>query len=250
MRSVLVSVALLIGACAPRSAIVRGREMPRVTANYTDSPRYTLTHYAAYPEARGPSSGVRDYAGRVAGRVCRTQVWLEADYRGRHMDVAGYYEPIDGGEHTINQIQLQVRDYSGERHILGTIGAGQEPIIGWAGVLAGPAPHPNGRAMADYAFNEPDHVVDLSYNSGRLYGSLNGQRFALGAAGNDTFVGTVSTGGTARPFVFRHLSRIWAMPVADQAAILPMLLSCDLDNWTRMPVGGTLNLTSTMKRGS
>jgi hypothetical protein len=244
---VVVGLLLLVTACAPRSAIVRGHKMARVTAEYSDHRVYALSHHAAYPEARGPSSGLHEYAGRLAGRVCGTELWLEADYRGRYMELAGYYEPNDGARHTINQVQLEVRDYGGERHIRGSIGAGQEPIIGWAGSLAGAGGHGAGRTMGDFSTNEGSHVIDFAYNSGRLYGLLNGRLFELQANGDDTFTGTVTVGGMAHTFTLRDVSRLWAMPVADQAAVLPMLLSCRLDNSDRFAAGVThLQLAPTL----
>jgi hypothetical protein len=237
MRVVLVGLTLLIAACAPRNAMVRGRAMPRVTVDYTDHRVYALTHHAAYPEPRGPSSGLHEYAGRLAGRVCGTDMWLEAEYRGRFMQLTGFYEPNDGARHTTNQVQLEVRDYGGERHLRGSIGAGQVPTIGWAGILSGISGDAHGRIIGDFAVHEGDHLIDLTYNSGRLYGSLNGQRFALQVDGDDALSGTVTVAGNAHDFTLRDVSRLWALPVADQAAILPMLLSCKFNDRDPMPAG-------------
>jgi hypothetical protein len=246
MRIVFLGFTLLFAACAPRTAIVRGREMPRVTATYTDHRVFALTHHAAYPESRGPSSGLHEYAGRMAGRVCGNELWLEADYRGRYMELAGFYEPNDGAVHTINQVQLEVRDYGGERHIRGSIGAGQLPVIGWVGLAAGSDGHGAGRTIGDFAVHEGDHNIELAYNSGRLYGSLNGQRFALRVDGNDSLVGTVTVEGHTREFTLRDVSSLWAMPVSDQAAVLPMLLTCNLERPGGMAAGGRMSLTSTL----
>src|SRR5690242_21721601 len=115
MRVVLFGLVLGAAACAPRTVVVRGHEMSRITRGYTDHRVYALTHEAAYPEARGPSSGLHEYAGRMYGSVCGNEVWLEADYRGRFMQLGGFYQPNDGAMHTLNQVQLEVRDYGGER---------------------------------------------------------------------------------------------------------------------------------------
>jgi hypothetical protein len=251
MRVVLVGLTLLVTACAPRNAMVRGRAMPRVTVDYTDHRVYALTHHAAYPEPRGASSGLHEYAGRLAGRVCGNELWLEADYRGRYMQLTGFYEPNDGSLHTTNQVQLEVRDYGGERHIRGSIGAGQVPTIGWAGILSGTGGHGAGRIMGDFGVHDRDRIIDLSYNSGRLYGSLNGQRFALEVDGDDALVGTVTGAGNVREFALRDVSRLWALPVADQAAVLPMLLSCKFNQRDSMPAGvAHLQLAPTLTFGS
>ncbi len=243
---VVVGLALLAAACAPHHANVRGHELPRLSVDYTDHHLFALTHEDAYPEPRGPSSGLRDYGGRLAGRVCGTELWLEADYRGRYMEIAGFYEPNDGSLHTLNQIQLEVRDYAGERHIRGSIGAGQEPVIGWVGMLAGADGHGGGRTIGDFAVHEGDRVIELAYNSGRLYGSISGQHFALEAADGDTFAGTVTAGGIAREYAIRGVSRLWEMPVADQAALLPMLLTCRAHEPERFDAGGRISLTDSM----
>jgi hypothetical protein len=252
MRVVLVGLTLLVAACAPRNAVVRGREMPRVTLDYTDHHVYAVTHRAAYPEARGPSSGLHEYAGRLAGQVCGTELWLEADYRGRYLQLTGFYEPNDGARHTTNQVQLEVRDYGGERHIRGAIGAGQVPTIGWAGVLAGSSGDAHGRIIGDFSVHEGDHIIDLSYNSGRLYGALNGRLFALQIDGDDTLAGTVTVDGIPRNFALRGVSRLWAMPVADQAAILPMLLACNLEGHDAPMTTGVahLQISPSLQRGS
>jgi len=246
MRLALVCSALFVVACAPRNAIVGGRQVPRVTLDYSDHRVFALTHDAAYPVARGPSSGLHEYAGRMTGRVCGNDVWLEAEYRGRYMELAGFYEPNDGARHTINQMQLEVRDYAGERHLRGAIGAGQLPVIGWAGRLAGSAGHGAGQTIGDYAADNGDHVIDLSYNSGGLHGWLNGRRFALHSDGDDALVGTVTVGGNSRPFTLPHASILWAMPASDQAAVLPMLLSCNLEGRSGLPADAHLELTTTL----
>jgi hypothetical protein len=57
----------------------------------------------------------------------------------------------------------------------------------------------------------------------------------------------VTIAGIARDFTLRDVSRLWVMPVADQAAVLPMLLSCKLDNREPMPGGVThLQLAPTL----
>lgn len=248
MRIVLFGLAVCAAACAPRTVVVRGHEMPRVTRDYTDHRVYALTHAAAYPESRGASSGLHEYAGRMYGRVCGNDVWLEADYRGRYMQLGGFYQPNDGSVHTLNQVQLEVRDYGGERHIRGSIGAGQEPVIGWVGVISGAEGHGAGRTIGDFAVHEGDHIIDLAYNSGRLYGTLNGQRFALEMDGDNSMEGTVTVGAETRRFTLRDVSSLWAMPVADQAAVLPMLLACPLDRHGNLPAGGRLSLTSTISK--
>lgn len=246
MRLALFALPLFAVACAPQTAVVRGQSVARPTVEYTDHHVFAVTHHAAYPEARGASSGLREYDGRMAGRVCGTEVWLEADYRGRYMELAGFYEPNDGSVHTINQVQLEVRDYGGQRHIRGAIGAGQIPVIGWAGRLAGADGHGGGRTLGDFAAHEGDRAIDLSYNSGRLEGWVNGERFALHADGDDTLAGTVTAAGIARDYVLRGVSGFWSMPAADQAAVLPMLLTCRLDEHRGFEAGGQLNLTSTL----
>lgn len=246
MRIALFALPLVAVACAPQTAVVRGHSVPRVTVEYTDHHVFAVTHHAAYPEARGASSGLRAYDGRMAGRVCGNEVWLESDYRGRYLELAGFYEPNDGSLHTLNQVQLEVRDYGGARHIRGAIGAGQIPVVGWAGRLAGSAGHGAGQTIGDYATDEGNRGIDLAYNSGQLEGWVNGERFALRADGNDALAGTVTVGGTSRSYVFHGVSGFWSMPAADQAVVLPMLLTCKVDERKGFEAGRQLDLTSTL----
>jgi len=58
----------------------------------------------------------------------------------------------------------------------------------------------------------------------------------------------VIVAGSPRDFTLRGVGDLWRMPVADQAAILPMLLSCKLDERERMPAGIThLQLAPTLR---
>ena len=222
----------LVPSCAAPVANVRGELKPRVKLAYSDNRYYAVTHDAAWPESRGASSGLRVYAGRLSGFVCGTDVWLEADYRGNRMQLLGYVEPIDGSGGTPTRplpAHLDVRDVDGERRITGGVGAEIDSFVGMTGHKASGV-----YTNSDWDIGEngsplipADHAIELAFSTSGLRGVVAGRKFALHADGNDNLVGTITTHGDTLPFLLRGVSGLWSMPVADQAVVLPIMLSCD-----------------------
>ena len=68
-RLPFVAILFAVG-CAPTTAVVNGQRVARPTLGYTDGYYYAVTHYRAYPESRGASSGLHAYGGRIAGFAC------------------------------------------------------------------------------------------------------------------------------------------------------------------------------------
>lgn len=68
-------------------------------------------------------------------------------------------------------------------------------------------------------------AVDLLIEPERLRGRVAGDVYAL-TAENDSYVGTVLLAGQASRFTITGRSALWKMPVADQVALLPLLLVC------------------------
>jgi hypothetical protein len=212
MKSLLpcALVAAVAAGCAPTTAVVNGQLVPRPTLAYTDHYYYAVTHYRAYPEARGASSGLVTYAGRVAGFACGADFNYEADYRGRSIQLLGYVQPVTQAAALIRTHQpahIEVRDMGGQRRIRGSVG---EDI---GGLLV---PH-----------DRPSKVIDFAIDSASLSGQIGSRLFALTAVGDDTLAGTVKVStGAVLPFELRGVSAVWAMPAVDQAAILPFMLTC------------------------
>jgi hypothetical protein len=221
MKPALAAVLFALTGCAPTTALINGQEVPRPTLGYTDHYYYAVTHYSAYPEQRGPSSGLRSYAGRIAGYACGAEISYEADYRGRSLQLLGYVEPTfqsAGTPATTQPAHMEVRDEPMVRHFRGSVG----DDIGGLFI----------------AHDRPSAVIDFTLGRDSLHGQIGSRRFALEAVDDDTLSGTVVIANAApRPFLVRGISAVWAMPPADQAAILPFMLTCSEVEAGRADVG-------------
>ena len=92
IRFTLIAFSLAIG-CSPTTAVVNGQRVARPTLGYTDGYYYGVTHYHAYPEQRGASSGLHSYGGRIAGFACGADFTYESDYAGRSLRLTGFVQP-------------------------------------------------------------------------------------------------------------------------------------------------------------
>ena len=72
--------------------MIDGKPTPRIRSEYTGQP-YVLRHIDAHPRPGGPSSGVKEYGGRINGLVC-----------GSDVDVTG-----EGDETVGFEIEVQLR---------------------------------------------------------------------------------------------------------------------------------------------
>jgi len=71
------------------------------------------------------------------------------------------------------------------------------------------------------------HTIDFAFSSSGLHGRIGSREFDLHSDGNDNLVGNVIMRARALPFVVRGVNELWSMPPSDQAALLPMLLTCE-----------------------
>lgn len=111
----LLGAMALGGGCAtPKSAIVDGKEVPRLTLQLTGSP-YDLKHEGAHPRPGGPSSGLESAGGSINGRICGMFVDVDAQHSGDHVQLVGSLD---------NKFPLSLRmDEQGTtRHITGNLG--------------------------------------------------------------------------------------------------------------------------------
>jgi hypothetical protein len=209
IRFTLIAFSLAIG-CAPTTAVVNGQRVARPTLGYTDGYYYGITHYRAYPEQRGASSGLHAYGGRIAGYACGADFNYESDYAGRSIRLSGFVQPqyqSVGHENIQLPAHIEIADHDGRRYLTGSIGD-------------------------DFSTNFVAHdrsakVIDFTLGADGLHGQIASRRFDLEIIDPDTLGGTmrISTGETLA-FELRGLSAMWSMPAADQAAILPYMLSC------------------------
>ena len=75
------------------------------------------------------------------------------------------------------------------------------------------------------------HGADLALTPTSLSGSITYQGafreiYLLQAANDDDLLGVAEIFGLPAPFVVRGRKELWAMPAADQAMVLPFMLTC------------------------
>ncbi len=219
---------LALGGCTPTTAVVNGQRLPRPTLAYTDGYYYAVRHFRAYPEQRGASSGLRAYGGRIAGFACGADFTYESDYYGRSLRLSGFVQPqmqAAGHARPHEPAHMEVRDENGRRHIFGSVG--------------------DDIASNLIAHDRPSKVVDFAIGADGLHGQVASRLFNLSQSDVDTLVGTVKIStGDVLPFELRGLSAVWAMPPADQAAIIPFMLSCSQVEEGRHVEGVTTETTA------
>jgi hypothetical protein len=192
----------------------------------------------AYPEQRGPSSGLHTLAAQLSGNVCGTDIAYDAKYEGRFMSVTGFATNIHSkgdqmslvvvnsttgqrtwvsGQGDSRPVSLEVRDTAsngaGERLIRGTIGetdGGVDPL------------------SVQLLRNPVMHTVDLHLTADSVTGVVGIRRVDLRRT-NDDLLGFVEIYGHKVPFVVRGADELWGMPAAAQAAILPLALTCSTE---------------------
>jgi hypothetical protein len=190
MKTLLVPMLLAVG-CAgvPKTAIVDGKEVPRLTQEFNGQP-YTVKHEGAHPRPGGPSEGLRDSGGSIRGRVCGMLVDFDVTHKGDHVQVVG---SIDN--HMPAAIDLN--EANGVRHFTGNLGnAGVDFTLG-AGEMQG---HVGIRVFALEAAGD----------------QLQGHMRIPGLLG-DGAIGVLMHGREA----------LTAMTPADQALVLPLMMTCN-----------------------
>src|SRR4051812_3616583 len=166
MRSFLPSalllslLPLLASACAPATAVVDGRTVPRLDLEFGGQP-YAVRFSAAHPRPGGASSGLRDYGGRIIGNVCGLDVAYEVQHEGDHLRLSGFID-----DQTLASTLL-VTDVGGvSRDIRGNL-----------------------------ASNAGSVTLDLRYNS--IRGNVGLRAFDLGREG-DHYIGSITIGQSLR----------------------------------------------------
>ncbi len=224
---IALPLALAVG-CSPTTAVINGQRVARPTLGYSDGYYYAVTHYRAYPENRGASSGLHAYGGRIAGFACGAEFNYESDYAGRSLRLTGFVQPqyqAVGHENIQLPAHIEINDRDGRRYLRGSIGD-------------------------DFGTNFVAHdrsakVIEFSLGADGLHGQIASRWFDLAIVDADTLAGTmrISTGETL-PFELRGLSAMWSMPAADQAAILPYMLACSRVDEGRHMEGVTTETTA------
>jgi hypothetical protein len=245
-HAVLGALLTLASACASSNrVIVDGRPVSRVKLGYTDGKYFAVTHSNAYPVPRGPSSGLRAGDGSVFGRVCGADIYFNSDYYRSKLEMNGFIR-AHSTERRVPDLASWVRvrdvakDGRAEREFSGAFGlsTGTEGVNprNIAAILRGFTQAPGG-AVANWQISgilsgvggslaSHSAALDLLMSPERLHGRISYRRFDLQATEDDSYVGEMWVADEKYRFVVFGKSALWSMPPADQAAILPFMLSC------------------------
>lgn len=190
-----IALAALLAGCAmtPKTAIVDGREVPRLALEYNGQP-YSVKHEGAHPQPGSPSGGLRDSGGSIRGRVCGMLVDFDVTHKGDHVQLVG---SIDNR----TDAAIDVADDGGMRHFTGHLGGLAVDFIAGTGGMQG---HVGIRVFAVEATASNDYRGDM-----RIPGMFD-------PGGGKQSIGITVQGRDA----------LWSMPPADQAAVLPAILTC------------------------
>ena len=183
---------LLLAGCAPTTAVVNGRTVPRLDMDFVGQP-FVVRVSGAHPQPGSPSGGLRGYGGRISGNVCGLDLTYDVQHEGDHTTMVGF---LDDG--TLDS-HLTVRDVGGvSRQITGTL---------------------DGKGTGVN--------LDLRYN--HIRGNVGLREFDLGRDG-DRYIGSVHiTQAVTASATVNGVRALWELPPAAQAVVLPALLTCHGD---------------------
>jgi hypothetical protein len=206
LSTLITLAAALAGCAAPKTAVIDGKTVPRPTLGYTDHDLFAIEHQRAWPQPRGPSSGLHAYGGSLWGRVCGSDVNFEAEYRGRYLDISGFITPAIAKNNAVGMgsgrpVHIEVRDHGGVREVIGFM---------FDGNIAS-------------KFGPP--VIDFRYNRDMLEGQIGWRHYRLHREDNQ-LVGTYTEVGEVRPYVLDGVDELWLMPAPDQVALVPFMMTC------------------------
>jgi hypothetical protein len=149
---------------------------------------FSVRHSRAYPSPESPSSGLRDAGGDISGHVCGMNLDYDVQHKGDHVALDGH---IDGPVPS----HIDVREDGNARTFIGQIGGAK---------------------------------VALTLLADSLTGTVGRREFNLTMQG-DQMVGLVHIEGIGSvPAIVHGVQALGDMPAADQAAVLPSLLTCAL----------------------
>jgi hypothetical protein len=192
----LALAALFAAGCAtvPKTAIVDGKEVPRLTLAFTGQP-YEIKHEGAHPTPGSPSGGLQSPGGWIHGRICGMFVDFDVKHRGDHVQLVGSVDNRLGAA-------IDVSEANGQRHFTGNLGPLGVDFVADKNGMQG---HVGIRVFA----------VELVPPAGAYQGFMR-------------IPGLLDVnGGKQRLSVTLHgAPSVWQMPAADQAVILPAIMTC------------------------
>jgi hypothetical protein len=188
MRRLLLSLLLLCG-CAPTSAVVDGRTVPRLDMDFVGQP-FVVRVSAAHPKPGSPSGGLRDFGGRISGNICGLDVTYDVQHEGTRTRLTGFVDEKQ------TDSRLEVRDVDGvSRQITGSLDS------------------------------ESGTAVNLDLRKNAIRGNIGLRTFDLGRDG-DRYIGSVKVVGITTSATINGADDLWTLPPAAQAVVLPALLTC------------------------
>lgn len=188
MRTLLLPL-LLVSACAPTSAVVDGKTVPRLDMDFVGQP-FVVRVSAAHPKPGSPSGGLRDNGGRISGNICGLDVTYDVQHEGTRTRLTGFVDEKQ------TDSRLEVRDVEGiSRQITGTLDS------------------------------ESGTAVSLDLRKNAIRGNIGLRQFDLGRDG-DRYIGWVRVATMTTAATVNGAEDLWTLPPAAQAVVLPALLTC------------------------
>lgn len=189
MRRLLLSL-LVVAGCAPTTAVVDGRQVPRLDMDFVGQP-FVVRVSAAHPKPGSPSGGLKDFGGRLSGNICGLDVTYDIQHEGDHTHLTGFIdEQLES--------RIDVKDEHGvSRVITGTLDSRGGGIN-----------------------------LDLRKNS--IRGNVGLRQFDLGRD-RDRYIGSVKITNMTTSVTVNGADDLWTLPPAAQAAVLSALLTCHGD---------------------
>jgi hypothetical protein len=196
----MVLLACALPACASQSAAHK----QSATLGYSDGRYFAVTHELGDTSVVEPNGGLHANGGRVVGQVCGIDVDFHGEYWGNRLDVSGFTQ-LDArfaATRGSAPVRFDVRDGERGRQIFGTRSAPNVPL----------------------------YPIEIYLKPDSLVGTVGLRHYELTRTAGDDLLGTVRTptyfGEQTLPFVIRGASELWSMPAADQAVLVPFMLSC------------------------
>jgi len=189
MRRFFVPLLLALSACAPTTAMVDGKPMPRLDMDFVGQP-FVVRVSGAHPRPGSPSGGLRDNGGRISGNVCGLDITYDVAHDGDRTRLTGFVDENQSDSH------LEVKDVEGvSRQITGTLDS------------------------------KSGTAVNLDLRKNAIRGVVGLRTFDLGRDG-DRYIGSVKVGTIVTAATVNGADDLWTLPPAAQAIVLPALLTC------------------------
>ena len=190
MRRLLLPLLLLCG-CAPTSAVVDGKTVPRLDMDFVGQP-FVIRVSGAHPRPGSPSGGLRDFGGRISGNICGLDVTYDVQHEGDKTRLTGFVD-----EKQVDS-RIEVRDVEHvSRQITGTLDS------------------------------ESGTAINLDLRKNAIHGNVGLRQFDLGFdRAGDRYIGSVKVAGITTSATVNGASDLWTLPPAAQAVVLPALLTC------------------------